>query len=59
MAAARSSPEWAASARMPMLPLSKPTATFMPVSRNAAATEFSAARFFSSVAWAGIIGALR
>jgi len=42
-----------------MLPLSKPTATFMPVSRNAAATEFSAARFFSSVAWAGIIGALR
>ena len=47
MAATRSSAEWAASARMPKLPVQRPMASFIPVSATAATTELLAARFFS------------
>src|ERR1019366_7022025 len=46
-AATRSSPECAASARMPRLPVNRPTTIFMAVSPTAATSEFSAAERFS------------
>jgi hypothetical protein len=46
-AATRSSPEWAASARMPRLPVKRPTTSFIRVRKRAAKTEFRAADLFS------------
>src|ERR1035438_5512519 len=46
-AATRSSPEWAASERMPRLPLLMPTMTLSRVIPTAAKTEFKATAFFS------------
>jgi len=45
--AMRSSPEWAASERMPRLPVLNPTAAFRLVITTAAKTEFPAAERFS------------
>src|ERR1035437_4831377 len=46
-AATRSSPECAASARMPRLPVNSPTTIFIAVSPTAASRELSAAERFS------------
>ncbi len=45
--AIRSSPEWAASERMPRLPVLTPTRILRPVMTTAARTEFPAAARFS------------
>ena len=47
IAAAKSNVEWAASAKMPRLPLSRPTTIFKPVNSTAATIELSAALDFS------------
>ena len=51
-AATRSRPEWAASERMPRLPVITPTTSLNSVRKMAAITELSAAPFFSrSAVW--------
>lgn len=52
IAATRSRPEWAASAKMPRLPVTKPTPSLSSVRSAAAMTELSAADRFSRSAWA-------
>lgn len=49
-AAAMSKAEWAASAKIPRLPVAKPTTNFKPVKKTAATTEVRAADVFSEVA---------
>src|ERR1039458_3019047 len=51
-AATRSSPECAASARMPRLPVSRPTMVFIAVSATAASSELNAADRFS---WSSVV----